>query len=246
MTSEFKIVTQAFVIVNIISENNAYGVEKRYSKDIQIDDLKSKLEMITGLVSTDMKLKLLDKEKKFICDLNDGNKMLGYYPVEDGYFLSVEASQNLIGTVEDPNFKRFELTDEEYAKKKGTVREFKEKLKIGQFSENASELAKRKEEERQEKLENEKKLAEGIKVSSRCQVTVPGQMTRLATVMFVGEMENKVGHWVGVKYDEPLGKNDGTVDNKRYFECLPKYGGFVKPEFVVIGDFPEETFDDEL
>ena len=49
MTSEFKIVTQAFVNINIISENNAYGVEKRYSKDVLIDDLKSKLEMITGL-----------------------------------------------------------------------------------------------------------------------------------------------------------------------------------------------------
>ena len=114
-----------------------------------------------------MKLKLLDKEKNLVCELNDANKMLGFYPVEDGYFISVEASQNLI-SAEDPNFKRFELTDDEYAKKKGTVREFKEKMKIGQFSETASETAKRKEEEHGEKMKKEKELIENIKVGSRC------------------------------------------------------------------------------
>jgi tubulin-folding cofactor B len=64
--------------------------------------------------------------------------------------------------------------------------------------------------------------------------------------MFVGLVaELPVGLWIGVKYDQPDGKNDGSVKGVRYFECLDKYGGFVRPDAcqcIGIGDFPKGSY----
>ena len=70
-------------------------------------------------------------------------------------------------------------------------------------------------------------------------------------VKFVGKCETlPKGWWIGIQFDEPVGKNDGTAKGKRYFECPDGYGSFQRPVNVQVGDFPPvddfDFSDDEI
>lgn len=60
-------------------------------------------------------------------------------------------------------------------------------------------------------------------VGVRCEVRVPSQPTRRATVRYNGSLEGAKGLWIGVQYDEPRGKNDGS-----YVFCCYKTRCFLK------------------
>ncbi|XP_043603421.1 tubulin-folding cofactor B [Bombus pyrosoma] len=237
--SAYNVITSDFVNVSITnSGHNSYCIERRFQKGITIDEFKGKLELLTGGNPTTMKIEVYDKNDKLICILDDGQRLLGSYPIDDG--MRIHVIDNFSRTEENLNVEKFEISEEEYAKRSDTVKAFLEKNKLGKY--NEEEMKRRAEEKKQEE-EAEIAAAQLCKVGDRCEVCVPNQPKRRATIMYVGKTEFKEGWWIGVKYDEPLGKNDGTVNGKSYFECLPKYGGFVKPIHVKVGDFPEEEFD---
>lgn len=124
------------------------------------------------------------------------------------------------------------------------MRAFKERNKLGRFSAEAAAA------EEAIQLANQK-AADAMKIGDRCQVLGEDESAaqKLGTVKFIGETKFQPGLWVGIQYDEPLGKNNGTVQGEKYFDCPPKYGGFVRPVKVNVGDFPEEDIflsDDEL
>ncbi|XP_071142130.1 CAP-Gly domain-containing linker protein 3-like isoform X1 [Mytilus galloprovincialis] len=55
-------------------------------------------------------------------------------------------------------------------------------------------------------------------------VIVAGQ--RKGTVKYVGESKFAPGIWYGIELDRPVGKNDGSVNGERYFQCKTKHGVF--------------------
>merc|ERR1719424_2140196 len=52
------------------------------------------------------------------------------------------------------------------------------------------------------------------------------------TIRFTGPAEFAPGDWIGIELAEDLGKNDGAVEGKRYFQCSQNRGIFVRRAVV--------------
>eukprot|EP00443_Scrippsiella_acuminata_P006583 CAMPEP_0115305938 /NCGR_PEP_ID=MMETSP0270-20121206/72301_1 /TAXON_ID=71861 /ORGANISM="Scrippsiella trochoidea, Strain CCMP3099" /LENGTH=97 /DNA_ID=CAMNT_0002724201 /DNA_START=15 /DNA_END=305 /DNA_ORIENTATION=+ len=50
------------------------------------------------------------------------------------------------------------------------------------------------------------------------------------TVKFEGTTKFAAGIWVGVELDLEKGKNDGSIQGVKYFECKTKHGIFLRPD----------------
>ncbi len=218
--------------------------------------------------------------------------MLGYYSLNHGIAIHCidldPHSGSKGGGYEDTSLvQRYVMSDEDYNKRKGTLRDWgrqqKEKDSTFTLARHAKQHRELMEAQRQAKLglelpkgfeygsdgkvvrveeepseENQEadackesefgiETVEGIEVGMRCEVR-PG--TRRGKIAFVGEILKlgSGGYWVGIVFDEPVGKTDGTAkDGKRYFEAPgSNYGGFVRGRNVEVGDFPERDIMDEL
>ncbi|XP_057716422.1 dynactin subunit 1 isoform X3 [Corythoichthys intestinalis] len=81
-------------------------------------------------------------------------------------------------------------------------------------------------------------VGRGPKAGSLVEVIGKGQR---GTVAYVGATLFASGKWVGVILDEAKGKNDGTVQGKRYFTCRDGYGIFVRQSQIQVVDDSGDT-----
>ncbi|XP_013776286.1 tubulin-folding cofactor B-like [Limulus polyphemus] len=238
MTSEGD---QGWVKVFVSSNVSSFLSERRFQKDLSIAEVKGKLELLTGASAASMKLELHNKDNELVASLDNDTASLSSYPIIDGMRISVIDSSSTAGEFEDTSkVEKFELSNEEYAQRAESLRAFKMQNKLGQFDEEKNSQLQKIKAEKEKKI---KEMVEKISVGNRCEVHLSGHPVRRGTVMFVGETHFKPGYWVGVRYDEPQGKNDGSVQGKRYFECPENYGGFVRPLDITVGNFPEKELD---
>jgi len=155
---------------------------------------------------------------------------------------------------------KYEISEENYMKREDNFRKFRAKKMAQDPTWSIAKEMKQREYARLKKLdpswepppEPEKKIiddpeyqkaeAAGIQVGQRCQVKVGA---RRGEVRYVGKVAGiGLGYWVGVCYDEPVGRNDGSVKGHRFFECPENYGAFVRPDNLEVGDFPERGLSD--
>jgi len=220
--------------------------EIRLSLHTNIAEMRIKMANHCGSSSSSMVMYLKDSAGNTLCTLDDDSKMLGYYSPMDGFLVHIvdtdEYSLSAGGGLEDVTLvKKYEISEEAYDKLDVSFRKFKaDKLKEDPTWTIKKEMKRRKDPMWEPTADDfQQELAEKLgAVGSRCECKPGG---RRGELKYVGQCpELAPGFWVGVQFDEPLGKNGGKIKGTRYFECEEGFGSMLRPELVETGDFPEE------
>jgi|UniRef100_A0AC35F5J8 tubulin-folding cofactor B len=200
-----------------VKKTDGFVYEKKFVESQTLLEFKQKLELITGVLANQMKLELHDAEDKFIKPLENDNGTLAEAGVKDDMIIKV---QDIHGNNSAPeaDVPHYVMSDDKYAQREDNLRKWKESI--------ISNI-----EPQQERLESH------IVVGNRVIVKMPNKSEeKHGKIEFVGETLFKPDIiWVGVSYDEAVGKNDGSVDGHRYFTTKPNHGAFIRPVNV----FPE-------
>lgn len=79
--------------------------------------------------------------------------------------------------------------------------------------------------------------AGGLRVGARVMIhSSVGGPIKIGTLRYLGTADFAKGDWAGVELDETVGKNDGSVAGKRYFQCKPLHGVFAPAQKVELYD----------
>ncbi|KAK3287702.1 hypothetical protein CYMTET_4799 [Cymbomonas tetramitiformis] len=247
------------VLLSITHSNlKARFMEIRFDRHLSIGGLKDRLQSHCGSSPSAMTLQLKDFNNTTVAIMDDENRPLGYYSPEDGYSIHIidsdpfSLSKN--GWLEDTSLvEKYKISDKDYESREQNYRKFKnEKLAEDPEWCIEKEMAKKRgveyvPREVQSDPNFMQDLAHIMSVGQRCEVQ-PG--AKRGEIKYVGQAKEglPLGYWIGVQYDEPVGKNDGSVKGARYFECDDGFGGMIRPDKVSVGDFPpidEFDFSDE-
>ncbi len=197
--------SSAPVLLEITTNESTYVTERRFPESMTISELKNRLEVITGASAATMKLSFHDVTGALLGEGEDGKNLGDYTPTGAERLQLRVKDENVIKCDDLSGVAKYEISAEEYEKRGDSVMAFKMRNKLGRFSDSAAAAAAKADEEK----------AEHIKVGDRCEVTVKGVNPRRGQVKYVGKLPEKMGAFVGVHYDEPCGKNDGTFQGVR-------------------------------
>lgn len=226
-------------VVNIFihSPSTLVSAERRLPSTIPLHDLKYRLESIVGVPPQNQILEIhsarTDHEQQsslpgpgpfaasvrstLVIAVPQGSSLedrsLEELGVVEGMAIKVldTRPKELIQTYTDESLvEKYVMDDDTYAARRDTVLAFKQRNKLGRFDPskdgNSSTTS----------TETTQDLPADLVTGARCQVDVlsgsgaKGSNQRKGTVRFVGSTKFAAGTWIGVEYDEPVGKNDGS------------------------------------
>lgn len=196
----------SIVILEIRVNNESNINEHRFACDMSIDKLKNRLELIVGASADNMELEFYDKSNALLGKGNDV-KTIGDYlssagQSENRLGLVVRASNVVAIDLAAADVPKYEMPDDAYEQRSDSLRMFKMKNKIGRFG--------------QPNQFEDEECIKPFKIGDRCEVTIQDTPPRRGSIVYLGKIDGKQGYFVGIRYDEPWGKNDGSIDGKRF------------------------------
>jgi len=246
----------------VISDNSSS--ERRITPSWTISQLRTKLEPVTGIPPSAQRMTYRAPGRDAVpVEAHDEDatfmSSFGLVPYAELHITDTRPASARINFNDTANVDKYVMPVDEYEKKTDSVLAWKKTEKLGRFNPNAPAIEKAKLEANAHEIESR-----AIAVGKRCRVG--GDDARRGEVMYVGpvpEIPGVLGSWVGIRLDEPVGKNDGSVAGTRYWGSAsdgsdggaegeaaggPKHGVFVRPERVEIGDFPvvDEFADEDM
>ena len=211
-------------------------VEKRFDTGATLAATKERLYMLTGTPPSDMVLALYqsnDENAPLIGVLSGDAKTLVELGVTQAsmriHVRDLSGKGDLFSEEALAAVPKYVMPDDVYDQRDGTYRQYK------------------KEQAARSPAPVEKTTADypQILVGARCLI----EAGHRGEVVFFGTIKGKDGLFVGVRLDDPMGKNNGSVDGVSYFQAMPKCGIFARPEKIQVGDFPahdELSSDEEI
>lgn len=198
-----------------------------------------RLHNLTGIEPIDMNIQFKSKNEQELAQLDKNLSEIDLSRVEKLVVNDTNENSMVNQLKNSTTQETFKLSEEDYRRKQDSVLQWKKDSKLGRFDPTY-----------QSKLEQERALQQDrlatLELNQRCIVENQG-MERRGWLRYMGRIPeiNNDDLWCGIEFDEPMGKNDGSVKGKQYFgPVATNYGGFVKPNFVKTG--PQYTPIDEF
>ncbi|XP_010105093.2 tubulin-folding cofactor B, partial [Morus notabilis] len=122
------------VLLRVTHSNlKTFSSDVRFSLQTTVEGVKDKLWRKCGTSVNSMSLELYDDTNSKISNLSDNSRPLGFYSPLDGYRIHVidldPSSVTSGGWLEDTSLvEKYKISDEDYQKRDGTFRKFKEKI----------------------------------------------------------------------------------------------------------------------
>merc|ERR1712159_561624 len=121
----------------VTSTTKGFKSLQNLDRSLSIMDLKCKFELVVGLPVSSQELTLFDTKENKVCSLSDNDRLLGSYPIEEAFRIHVTSAAGSLSHNLDFNdvskVEKYEMEEDKYDQMKGTVRDFKRKMKMGRF-----------------------------------------------------------------------------------------------------------------